>query len=278
MGDEIRTSSGAEIRALARRGAFAGLTAGQAPDYLQGNLVILPLRYAADFLQFCSNNPKPCPLIGLSKPGDPSLPLLGADIDIRRDLPLYRIFRDGAFSEKVTDIVDCWADDLVAFVLGCSFTFEEALMRAGFAVRHIGQDRNVPMFKTNIETIPGGIFKGPVVVTMRPYPRDDIPQIFDLCSRYPHAHGAPLYWGDPGKIGIADLQSPDFGDPVEIRETETPVFWACGVTPQIALEAAKPTISITHAPGHMLVTDLPADVPPEITTDMSSFQHDRPET
>lgn len=271
MNIAIKTQSGAEIRGLARMGAFDGQTAGQAPDYLQGNIVILPLRYAADFLQYCMNNPKPCPLIGLSTPGDVALPSLGDDIDMRSDVPRYRIYRDGILTEEVNDIAALWSDDLVTFVLGCSFTFEEALMRAGFTVRHIQQGRNVPMFRTSLQTIPGGVFSGPMVVTMRPYKREQIPAIFDLCAQFPHAHGTPLYWGDPAGIGIADLQKPDYGDAIEVGADEVPIFWACGVTPQAAIDAAKPNLCITHAPGHMLVTDIRSSERPSVTSCMGDL-------
>lgn len=263
--------TGSELRSLVRSGHFSDQTAGRAPDHLQGNVVILPRHDASDFLLFCQNNPKACPLIGLSKPGNPAIPALGGNIDIRFDVPRYRIYRNGILSRQVTDIGDLWQDDLVAFVLGCSFTFEEALVRAGFGVRHIEQGRNVPMFKTAIDTIPGGVFRGPLVVTMRPYQERLLPEIFDLCSCYPHAHGTPVYWGDPQNIGIADLGSPDYGDAVDMKADEVPVFWACGVTPQAAIEAAKPELCITHAPGHMLVTDISSDRPPNIITGMSGF-------
>jgi len=272
MNDAVKIRSGAEVRKLARTGAFTGQTAGQAPDHLQANVVILPVEHAPDFLQFCLNNPKPCPLIGLSRPGETGIASLGADIDIRKDIPRYRIYHDGAMSRHADDITPLWSSDLVTFVLGCSFTFEEALIRAGFGVRHIEQGRNVPMFKTSIQTIPGGIFSGPLVVTMRPYASDQISNIFDLCAKYPHAHGTPVFWGDPKQIGIKDLGSPDYGDPVDVRAGEVPVFWACGVTPQAAIEAARPAICITHAPGHMLVTDLRSDVPPDISVGMADLQ------
>ncbi len=269
----VKAETGAEIRKLARTGTFNSQTAGQAPDYLQGNVVILPLRYAGDFLQYCLNNPKPCPLIGLSDPGDPFIPSLGADLDIRSDIPSYRIYRQGRLAGQANDISDLWADDHVTFVLGCSFTFEEALMRAGFGVRHIEQGRNASMFKTNIQTIPGGIFEGPLVVTMRPFRASEIAEVYDICAQYPHAHGAPVYWGDPEAIGIIDLQSPDYGDALDMRDDEIPVFWACGVTPQAAIEAAKPDLCVTHTPGYMLVTDVPSRKPPETITGMASFQH-----
>lgn len=266
--------TGVALRRQARAGQFAGQTAGQAPDFLQGNIVILPRRHAQDFLLFCSNNPKPCPLIGLSRPGDTGIPTLGS-FDIRSDVPKYRIYRNGALSVEVADISDIWAEDLVTFVLGCSFTFEEALMRQGFPVRHIDQGSNVPMFKTSLETLPGGIFNGPLVVTMRSYPAAQIPAIFDLSARYPHAHGTPVYWGDPATIGIQDLMRPDYGDPVEVPSDEVPVFWACGVTPQAAIERARPDLSITHAPGCMLVTDLPSETIPLVRFSLSDFSPGR---
>ena len=272
MNIAVNTLTGAEIRSLIRAGDFTGQTAGQAPDHLQGNVVILPVRYAADFLQYCLNNPKPCPLIGVSAPGDPQLPSLGADIDIRTDVPRYRIYRQGILSDEVEAIENIWTDDMVTFILGCSFTFEEALIRSGFGVRHVENGRNVPMFKTNIETIPGGIFKGPMVVTMRPYAKHKIAQVFDLCARYPHAHGTPVYWGDPQEIGIADLADPDYGQATEVQDGEVPVFWACGVTPQAAIEAAKPDFCITHAPGHMLVTDVRSSDVPTIQANMTHFK------
>lgn len=267
----IKTSSGLELRHLARAGAFDGQTAGQAPDHLQGNVVILPSEYAADFLQFCLNNPKPCPLIGVSLPGVAGLPDLGHDLDIRTDVPKYRVHKEGEFMGETTDISDLWSDDMVTFVLGCSFTFEEALEREGFRVRHIEQGRNVPMFRTNIKTISGGVFSGPVVVTMRPFKAHEIPDVYDICARYPHAHGAPLYWGDPSGIGITDLQKPDYGDPVDIHDDEIPVYWACGVTPQAAIQDAKPSLCITHAPGCMLVTDIRSSTPPIVASSISSF-------
>ncbi|EFL89257.1 putative hydro-lyase [Ahrensia sp. R2A130] len=253
--------TGAKLREEVRAARFSGQTAGQAPNFLQGNVVILPREHAQDFLLYCANNPKPCPLIGITRPGEVSIPTLG-NFDIRTDLPRYRIHNSGKLEREVTDIADLWNDDLVTFVLGCSFTFEEALMSHGYPVRHIEQGRNVPMFKTNIDTMPGGIFHGPLVVTMRSFPEHQIPAIFDLSANFPHAHGTPIYWGDPKKIGITDFGAPDYGDAVDVPPDEIPVFWACGVTPQAAIERAKPELCITHAPGCMLVTDIhSSDVP-----------------
>ena len=262
--------TGKALREAVRTGFFKGQTAGQAPDHLQGNVVILPGQYAQDFLVYCLNNPKPCPLIGVSKPGDPTLPGLG-EIDIRTDVPRYRIYRDGEIDKEVSDISLIWRDDLVSFVLGCSFTFEEALLKNGYEVKHITRKQNVPMFRTNIETVPGGVFSGPLVVTMRSYPEKQIPSVFDLSARYRHAHGSPIYWGDPEKIGIKNLGAPDYGDPVDVPANEIPVFWACGVTPQAALARARPSLSITHAPGCMLVTDLNSSAQPDVNPLLSDF-------
>lgn len=258
-----RFSTGAGLRKSVRSGQFDGQTAGQAPDFLQGNLVILPKAYAQDFLIYCQNNPKACPIIGITKPGQACMPELGT-IDLRTDVPKYRIYRDGIWCDELTDISALWTDDLVGFVLGCSFTFEDALMRRGFKVRHIEEGKNVPMYRTELETIPGGIFSGPLVVSMRSFKEHDIPDVFASCFQYPHAHGTPIYWGDASKIGIKDLSAPDYGDAVDIPQDEVPVFWACGVTPQTAIERAKPSMCITHAPGCMLVTDVPSASPPMV--------------
>lgn len=263
---------GKRLRKAIRAGSFTDQTAGQAPHHLQGNVVILPRAYAQDFLLYCLNNLKPCPLIGLGLPGDIHLPELG-DIDIRTDVPRYRIFKNGEFDQEVEDIRSVWSDDMVTFVLGCSFTFEEALIDNGYPMRHIEQGSNVPMFVTNIPTIPGGIFSGPLVVTMRSFRKEQIPSVFEISSQFPHAHGTPIYWGDPSKIGIHDLQKPDYGDAVLVPNDETPVFWACGVTPQAALAMAKPIISITHAPGCMLVTDWTSVEAPKIRPSLISFEH-----
>ncbi|WP_415919195.1 putative hydro-lyase [Tateyamaria sp. SN6-1] len=251
--------SSVQIRQRIRTGAHDTHTAGLAPGMLQCNLAILPEQHALDFLRFCQRNPKPCPVVGVSETGDPMLRTLGRDIDIRSDVPRYRVFRDGAFSEERTDIAGLWADDLVTVALGCSFTFENALMRAGIPVRHIEMGRNVPMFRTSIDLVPAGPFGGQMVVTMRPLRADQIDDARTISARYPQAHGGPIAVGDPAAIGITDLNRPDYGDPVEIAPDEVPVFWACGVTPQNVLRAARLPVCITHAPGHMLITDVAED-------------------
>jgi len=245
-----------DVRRAIRRREHTGHTAGLAPGYVQGNLCILPRAYAADFRLFCERNPKPCPLLAVSEPGDPRLPALGEDLDVRTDVPLYRVFKEGKPQGDIPDLLDAWRDDLVTFVLGCSFSFEEALMRAGLPLRYVEQGRNVPMFRTSVDTAPAGPFRGKLVVSMRPFKPADAIRAIEITSRYPTVHGAPVHMGRPELIGIDDLARPWVGDPTEVRDDEIPLFWACGVTPQsVALDAGLPLV-ITHAPGHMLVTDL----------------------
>lgn len=256
--DLVGKSAGA-VRDAIRNRRYDGHTAGLAAGKLQCNLAILPERYALDFLRFCQRNPKPCPLVGVSDSGDPMLPTLGHDIDIRTDVPKYRVFRDGQFCDEVTDISDLWTNDFVTVALGCSFTFENALLRSGIPVRHIESGKNVPMYRSNIALEPAGKFRGHMVVTMRPIPEHQVQKATEISGRFPQAHGAPIAVGDPGQIGIDDLGAPEWGDAVEIGEGEVPVYWACGVTPQnVLLKAALP-ICITHAPGHMLISDVAED-------------------
>lgn len=262
----LKGVSAQAVRKAIRDGVYTGHTSGLAAGKLQCNLAILPERYALDFLRFCQRNPKPCPLVGVGDSGDPMMPTLGNDIDIRHDVPKYRIFRDGKLSEEVTDIADVWADDLVTVALGCSFTFENALLRNGIPVRHMEQGRNVPMYRSHIDLVPAGPFSGQMVVTMRPIPVDQVEQARQISGRYPQAHGAPIAVGDPAQIGIADLGQPDWGDAVEIKVGEIPVYWACGVTPQNVLLSAKLPICITHAPGHMLIADVAEDAETTILT------------
>ncbi len=245
-----------QVRLRARSGELSGPTAGLAPGYVQANLAILPKALADDFLLFCQRNPRPCPLLAVSDPGDPRMPALGADLDLRTDVPRYRVWRDGELVEECTDLRHVWRDDLVSFAIGCSFSFDESLISEGIDVRHVSCGCNVPMYRTSIATVPAGPFAGPMVVSMRPMSAADAIRAVQVTSRYPAMHGAPVHLGDPSQIGIADLQRPDYGDAVEVRPGEIPVFWACGVTPQSVVAAARPAFCITHAPGHMLVTDL----------------------
>jgi uncharacterized protein YcsI (UPF0317 family) len=247
--------NGTAARLAVRSGAHRGPTAGLAPGFVQGNLAILPQRLAADFMQFCRLNPKPCPLIGTSAPGNPAVPELG-DIDIRTDLPRYRVWKNGELVAEPEDITDFWRDDLVSFVIGCSFSFEEALMAEGIELRHIARGCNVPMYRTSIATHEAGPFHGPMVVSMRPLKPADAIRAVQITTRFPSVHGAPVHIGKPELIGIKDVMKPDYGDAVEVRADELPVFWACGVTPQAAIAAVKPEFCITHAPGAMLITDL----------------------
>lgn len=244
------------VRQLIRQGVWQSHTSGLASDHVQGNVVILPQAQAAEFLLYCQRNPKPCPLLAVSEPGVAMLPSLGVDINICSDLPQYRVWRHGEVVAEPTDISSLWRDDLVTFVLGCSFSFEHALLEAGLPLRHIAQSKNVAMYRTHIQTQPAGVFHGPMVVSMRPMKALDAIRAIQVTSRFPNVHGAPVHIGDPALIGIADLSAPDYGDAVEVMADEIPVFWACGVTPQAALVQARPEFCITHAPGAMLITDL----------------------
>jgi len=248
--------TGREARLRIRAGAWPGPTAGMAPGYVQANLVVLPAEHAADFHRFCQANPKPCPVLGISEAGSPALPTLGEDIDLRTDLPRYRVWVDGELVDEPATVGGMWRDDLVGFAIGCSFSFEEALIEAGLELRHHTEGCNVPMYRTSLPTTSAGRFSGPLVVSMRPFAAADAIRAIQITSRFPAVHGAPVHLGDPARIGIADVGRPDYGDPVTVREGELPVFWACGVTPQAALRAAKLPFVITHAPGRMLVTDL----------------------
>jgi len=251
---QLRT--GLEARLACRAGAISGSTAGFAPGYVQGNLAILPKDLAADFLRFCQQNPKPCPIIGISDPGDPHVPALGGDLDIRSDVARYRVWRDGELIEEPTDLFACWRDDLVTFVLGCSFSFEEALLADGLPLRHIETGRHVAMYRTAVACAPAGPFAGPLVVSMRPFTPAHAIRAVQITSRFPAVHGSPVHLGLPHLIGIKDLAEPDYGEAAAINDDELPVFWACGVTPQAVIAAAKPAFAITHSPGSMLVTDL----------------------
>ena len=245
----------AELRERFRRGEDARPTAGCAPGFVQANLVVLPRETAFDFLLFCQRNPKPCPLLEVVEPGSVEPRFMAPGADLRTDLPRYRVYRDGVLVSEPTDIRAEWRDDMVSFLIGCSFTFESALIDAGLPVRHVEQCSNVPMYFTSIPTASAGIFHGPMVVSMRPFASAEVVRAVQVTSRFPAVHGAPVHVGDPAAIGIADVGRPDMGNPVEVRPGEVPVFWACGVTPQAAAMASKPPLMLTHAPGHMFITD-----------------------
>lgn len=247
----------AEIRAAVRAGAFAGHTGGLAPSFAQANLVVLPRDLAYDFLLFCQRNPKPCPLLDVTDEGSPEPRLVALGADLRTDLPRYRVYRDGELVEERAEIVELWRDDMVGFLLGCSFTFEGPLVDAGIPVRHLSCGRNVPMYRTNRPCLPAGRLAGPLVVTMRPVPAAQVVRAVQVTSRFPAVHGGPVQIGDPEALGVDDLARPDWGDPPVIEPGDVPLFWACGVTPQAVAMAARPPLMITHAPGHMFVTDVP---------------------
>ncbi|PAE26282.1 MULTISPECIES: putative hydro-lyase [Bacillaceae] len=245
-----------EARKLIRSKVWEKPTAGMANGFIQANLAIMPKDLAFEFLLFSQRNPKSCPIIDVTEPGSP-VPMLSApNADIRTDLPKYRIYKNGVLSEELSDITSYWDDDMVAFLIGCSFTFEEALLKNNIPIRHIEENRNVPMYKTNIECVKAGRFEGPMVVSMRPMTEKEAIRAVQVTSRFPSVHGAPVHIGSPEAIGINNIHQPDFGDAVTIKDGEVPVFWACGVTPQAVAMHVKPEIMITHAPGHMFITDL----------------------
>jgi uncharacterized protein YcsI (UPF0317 family) len=254
--EDLREASGAEMRAAVRSGRWSGPTAGLARGFVQANLVVLPADEADDFAEFCRLNPRPCPLLEQTAPGDYEPCASAPGADLRTDLPRYRIFRQGqAEPLEPTDVRHLWRDDLVSFLLGCSFTFENALMREGLGIRHIEEGRNVPMYRTRLRCRGAGRFSGNLVVSMRPFSPEQIDRAIAVTAGYPTMHGAPVHVGDPQALGIASLDRPDFGDAVTIRPGEVPLFWACGVTPQLAICEARSVFAITHSPGSMFVTD-----------------------
>ena len=248
-------SAAEEARHRIRTNQWRGVTSGVAPSHVQANLAILPKDLAFDFLLFCQRNPKPCPLLEVIEAGsvEPSLTAPGADI--RTDAAGYRVYRNGELTAEVDTLDGYWQDDLVSFLLGCSFSFEQAMVDAGIPLRHQDEGKNVAMYITNIDTAPAGAFSGPMVVSMRPVKREKVVRAVQVTSRFPATHGAPVHIGSPRDIGIRDLDQPDFGEMVEIKADEEPVFWACGVTPQAVALSCKPPLMITHAPGRMFITD-----------------------
>jgi len=253
----IDTRHPREIRRDIREGRLTGVTAGLGQGHVQANLAVLPRSHAYDFLLFCQRNPQPCPLIEVTDVGSAEPVISAPGADLRTDIAKYRIYEHGALTAEVTDVRPYWRDDLVAFLLGCSFTFEWALLEAGVRLWHVEHGKGVAMWRTSIACRPAGVFHGPVVVSMRPIRAADLSKAVTASARYPGAHGAPIHIGDPAAIGIADLAQPDWGDVQEFAPGDVPVFWACGVTPQAVALASKPPFMITHSPGHMFVTDLP---------------------
>lgn len=254
-----QTASPEAVRARIAKGDITGPTAALCPGYVQANLVILPKDWAFDFLLFCLRNPKPCPLLEVLEPGDPFTSVIARQADVRSAIPRYRVWRQGVLVDEPTDIAKLWQDDLVSFFLGCSFSFDLALAEAGVPVRHLDQGCNVPMYRTTRPNARAARLGGPLVVSMRPMAPELVETAVRVSGEFEGAHGAPVHWGDPAALGIADLERPEFGDPVDLNPGEIPVFWACGVTPQAALMDARPPLAITHAPGHMFITDLKAE-------------------
>ena len=253
---DYSTMQPSEVRALIREGKITGQTSGMCAGYAQGNLLILPREQAYDFLLFTQRNPKSCPILEVGDAGSRLVKKMADGADIATDIPKYRVWENGELTGEYTDISRFWREDFVYFLIGCSFSFEGELLAAGVPVRHIEEGKNVPMYLTNIDCEEAGIFHGKLVVSMRPMPADQVIRAVSITASMPRVHGAPIHIGDPAKIGIADISRPDFGEAVTIREGEIPVFWCCGVTPQSVVMSAKPPIAISHAPGHMFITDV----------------------
>ena len=251
----LNLNTGSQIREECRKGDFTSPTAGHAPGFVQANLVIIPAEFSYDFLLFCQRNPKPCPILEVLDKGSPQTRLIAKDADLRTDLPKYRIYESDKIIDEPNSINKYWRDDLVSFLLGCSFTFDRALRENGIPVRHEDEGRNVPMYRTNIPCKSAGVFQGPLVVSMRPMTADFLLQASRITGRFPRAHGSPVHLGDPSQIGISNINRPDYGESVTIHPNEIPVFWACGVTPQAVAVASKIPFLITHSPGHMFVSD-----------------------
>jgi uncharacterized protein YcsI (UPF0317 family) len=249
-------STGQLVRLAVRDGRFNGSTAGVAAGYVQANVTIVPAAYARDFRAFCEANPKPCPVLAVGEPGSPFLPTVGQDLDLRTDVPRYLVFEQGVESAKVSNLMSVWTGDLVAFALGCSYSFDHLLVAAGVPLRHLSRHSNVAMWRTAIQTTPIGAFRGPLVVSMRPIKQRDLGRTLQITESLQTVHGAPIHWGSAAPLGIADLSRPDYGDPMPLEPGEIPVFWACGVTAQAAIQHARLPFAITHSPGCMLVTDL----------------------
>jgi uncharacterized protein YcsI (UPF0317 family) len=249
-------SAPAELRAAARAGAFGGLTTGLTPGFVQVNLAILPARHAKDFIAYCRANPAACPVLAVGEPGDPSLPALGSDIDVRTDCPSYWIHIDGRRSATVPDVKGVWRDDLVSVAIGCWFSMEDALRLAHVRMRHLELGIQGPLMRTNRSTNPAGPFAGPLVVSMRPFAREQVRTVKAVTARFPRLHGAPIHEGDPAALGISGFGDPDFGEPMKVLPGEVPLYWGCGLTALAALEGACLPFFITHAAGSMLMTDM----------------------
>lgn len=262
--EKLKGADAVTVRRAIRSGAYQGHTAGLAQGHLQVNLAILPQDYALDFFRYCQRNPKPCPLTGVTDTGSRLLHTLGGDLAVDTDAPAYAVYKKGELTEYRADVSGIWRNDLVAFALGCSFTFEHALTRAGISMRHVDCNRTVPMYRSSIETVPAGPFGGGMVVSMRPIHPKDVDRVTEICDAYPLGHGGPVHVGDPAAIGIADVASPDWGEAVPFERDEVPVFWACGVTPQNAALRAKLPLFISHKPGAMLITDVDERANPPI--------------
>jgi len=253
----LRGADGRAVREAIRGGRWDGVTHGLAGGFVQANLVVVPRDNAFDFLRFCILNPKPCPVIEVLAVGDPITRTCARDADIRTDLSRYRVYRDGVLVEEVPDLRRHWRDDHVGFLLGCSLSFDRAMLDANIPIPHLERsDGRLAVYISGIACNPSGIFHGPMVVTMRPIPRRLLVRTIEVTGRYPIAHGSPVHVGNPADIGIQDLGRVDWGRASELTDDEVPVFWACGITPQAVAMASRIPEMFTHAAGHMFITDV----------------------
>ena len=258
--NKAKTLNNDQLRSLIRSGEFKGQTAGLSKNMLQTNLVILEKKYALDFMIFCQRNPKACPLVGVTNVGDPFFKTLGKNIDVRTDIPSYNIYKNGKLFNITDKIDDLWNKNLIAFAIGCSFTFEHALIRHGFTIDHIKNNKVVPMYKTNMKNVISGPFGNTMVVSMRIFKKDQVDNVIKICETFHWAHGKPVHIGNPNEIGIDDIANPNWGDtPRKVLDNEVNVFWACGVTPQNAILNSRIPLCISHTPGYMLITDIQED-------------------
>jgi uncharacterized protein YcsI (UPF0317 family) len=248
-------TSAKELRRMIRARKWTQTTTGLVPGFVQANLVMLPREVAFHFLLFCVRNPKPCPILDVLEPGQVE-PSIARGADLRTDLPRYRIYEKGELQKEVEEVKEFFHEGMVSFLLGCSFSFESAMLASGLPIRNIEEGKNVSMYITNRACVPAGPFSSPLVVSMRPLTPQQAVRATQVTTRFHLTHGAPVHFGAPEEIGIKNLSRPDFGDPVTIRQDEIPIFWACGVTSALAANSARLPLVITHAPGHMFVSDL----------------------
>lgn len=254
--DDIKSKTPEEIRECIRKEKWIGPTTGIALGFVQANLVIIPEKLALEFIIFCQRNHSACPILEITEPGIASLNYLAKNVDIRTDLPKYRVYKKGVLMDEPLNIIDYWRSDFVSIFIGCSLSFEKALTDSNIPLRHLECKKNGAIYISSIKCNPTGMFRGNMAVSLRPIPRHQLIRTIQITSRFYNAHGAPVHIGDPDLIGIKNLDEVYYGDPPIFKENDVPVFWACGVTPQVVASESKPEIMITHSPTHLFVSDI----------------------